>query len=250
MTGSHASGAGAEVRKKQLVLVVDSVVRDAAVTELLLQNFGYSVTAVRSAEEALELITIVVPALIVTDLVLPGMSGFDLLARIRQDPRLGKIPVLVQSAVPDTRIVDRCRGEGCTMYLRKPVRTEDLHRAVQSTLEVTPRQNLRVTTYLHVSIDEQKMGTELITVLSDGGLFVKTLHPRPVGTVHTVQFLVNKRVISVTAEVLYVYGFGEGPHKDPGMGMRFTRLDQSDREFLQRFILSQITPPIPPDTSV
>jgi len=59
---------------------------------------------------------------------------------------------------------------------------------------------------------------------------------------------VSKRVITVTARVLYVYGFGEGPHKEPGMGMKFLAIEPGDREFLRTFIQSQIVPPVPPSS--
>jgi len=241
-----AAGTDDGARRKQFVLVVDSDPRDASATGMLLQNFGYSVSTVASAEEALELITVAVPALVVMELTLPGMSGFDLLARVRQDARLTKVPVIVQTAVPDIRTDDRCREEGCTLYLRKPVPMEDLYRAVQSTLERTPRRNLRAATYLRASVDGQAMGPELITVISDSGMFIKTLKPRPVGTEHAVTFVVSKRVITVKAAVLYVYAFGEGPHKEPGMGMKFLSIDGQDKAFLRKFIESQISPPVPP----
>ena len=244
----HQTRSDEGTRTKQFVMVVEGNARDAAATGMLLQNFGYSVSMVRSAEEAIELITIAVPALVVMELALPGMSGFDLLARIRQDARLVKIPVIIQTSVADARSDSTCREDGCTVYLRKPVRTEDLYRAVQSTLERTPRQNLRVSTYLRASVGGQAMGPELITVISDNGMFVKTLQPRSVGTEHVVTFVVNKRVIEVKATVLYVYSFGEGPNKEPGMGMRFTSIDPRDREFLQNFIRAQITPPVVPAT--
>lgn len=248
MKEPKAEGADEQTRRKQFVLVVDSETQDAAATGMLLQNFGYSVTTVRSAEEALELIAVALPALVVTELSLPGMSGFDLLARIRQDEGLAKIPVIVQTAVQDARTDDRCETEGCTLYLRKPVRMEDLFRAVQSTVERTPRSNLRAGTYLRASVDGAGMGPELITVISDSGMFIKTLKPRPVGSEHSVSFVVSKRVIAVTARVLYVYGFGEGPHKEQGMGMKFLAIGTGDREFLRTFIQSQIVPPVPPSS--
>lgn len=249
MPEHHAAGADEGTRKKQFVLVVDGDARDAAATGLLLQNFGYSVTTVRSAEEALELIAIASPALVVMELSLPGMGGFDLLASIRQETHLAKIPVIVQTAVQDARTDDRCREDGCTLYLRKPVRMEDLYRAVQSTVERTPRRNLRVKTYLRASVDGQAMGSELITVISDSGMFIKTLQPRPTGTDHRVTFVVSKRAITVQAVVLYVYAFGEGPNKEPGMGMKFTSIAPQDQEFLRSFIQSQVNPPVPPSAA-
>jgi hypothetical protein len=59
---------------------------------------------------------------------------------------------------------------------------------------------------------------EFVNQLSERGLFVKTLHPRPLGSKHSVAFILKKKIVRVEAQVLYAYGFEEGPSKDPGMG--------------------------------
>jgi CheY-like chemotaxis protein len=209
---------------------------------MLLQNFGYTVTSVRSAEEALEFISIAVPALVIMDYILPGMNGRDLLDRIRREPRLALIPVIVQTNFPGIETKDHCEEEGCTLYLRKPVNPENLYRAVQSTIEPTPRRNIRISTYLRVSVDGAGQGADLITVISDSGLFIKTLHPRPAGEKHTVSFMIDRKIIKVEAEVLYTYAFGEGPNNDPGMGMKFTSLLPEDRETIRQFIRQHMKP--------
>jgi len=240
-----------QLRMKRFVLVVDGNPRDALATGMLLQNFGYTVTSVKSVDEALEFISIAVPSLIVTELLLPGRSGYELLTHIRREPNLADIPVIVQTGLPDIQTEELCRGAGCTIYLRKPVSPETLYRSVQSTIEPTPRQNLRVSTYLRASVDGSGQGVELITVLSDNGMFIKSLGPRPVGSTHTVSFMINRRIIKVGAVVLYTYAFGEGPYKDPGMGMKFTDVTPGDHELIRQFIRQQVTPPIdqPPSRS-
>lgn len=234
--------AGMGTRKNQFVMVVDGNSRDLLSTGMMLQNFGYTVTTVKSGEEAQDLISVAVPSLVVMELVLPGRDGYSLLGHIRNEANLTKLPVIVQTSLPDIKVETECREAGCTLYLRKPVRPEDLYRAIQSTLEPTPRASLRITTYLHVSVGDAQLGKELITALSDGGVFIKTLQPRAVGTRHAVSFMVSGRVVQVEAAVLYVYKFGEGPNKEPGMGMQFSRIDPADREFLREFIRAQVTP--------
>jgi CheY-like chemotaxis protein len=235
-----------EIRKKRFVLVVDGNARDSLTTGMLLQNFGYTVTSVKSADEALEFIAIAVPTLIVMELDLPGTNGCDLLVHLRQVQQLTSIPIIIQTTRSESEIDSRCRDAGCTHYLRKPVNAENLYRCVQATIEPTPRQNIRVATYLRASVDGAGQGAELITVLSDNGMFIKTLTPRPVYSSHTVSFMISRRIIKVEAEVLYTYEFGEGPHKDPGMGMKFTSLRPEDREFIRQFIREQVSPPIGP----
>lgn len=240
MTEREPAVSEKQSRKKRFVLVVDGSPRDLLETGMLLQNFGYTVTSVRSAEEALEFISIAVPALVIMEYILPGMNGKDLLDRIRQEPHLARIPVIVQTNFPGIEVKDHCDRLGCTLYLRKPVNAEHLYRAVQSTIEPTPRRNLRASSYLRASVDGAGQGSDLITVLSDDGLFIKTLNPRQVGERHTVSFVLNRKIVRTEAEVLYTYAFGEGPHNDPGMGMKFTSLRPEDREIIRQFIREQL----------
>ena len=235
-------GAEAAEKKKKFVLVVDSTTRDLFQTGAILQNFGYSVTTVKTAEEALEFISIAVPSLIVMELVHPGMHGQDLLTRIRKEPSLVKMPVVVQTSRPDIMVQDRCYDAGCTLYIKKPVDAARLYRAVQEAIEPTPRQNVRVATYLKASVDGGGIGAEFVTAVSIEGIFVKTLHPRPTGTDHTVSFILNKKIIKVEAKVLYSYGFGEGPSKDPGMGMKFVTISPEDLARIQAYIQENIDP--------
>ena len=235
------------MRKKQFVLVVDGSARDASYTSMLLQNFGYNTTVARSGEEALEFLAMAVPALVLSELVLPGMNGLDLFGRLKRHPTLPVVPpVIVQTKFADQESEDRCRRAGCAGCLNKPVQADDLYRAVQRAIEPTPRQNIRVRTHCSVSIDEVAAENEYVTVLSDGGLFVNTLEPRQVGSKHTLTFLLADRPIRVDAVVLYAYQFGEGPRKEPGMGMKFLNLSSIDRDVIQAYVRTIVDPPVLP----
>ena len=238
----QANGTEVATKKKKFVLVVDNNTRDSFKAGMVLQNFGYSVTTVKAAEEALEYISIAVPSLIIMELDLPGMSGYDLLTRIRKEPSLVKMPVIVQTSLPDIKAQDRCYEAGCILYLKKPVDAEGLYRAVQEAIEPTPRKNVRIPTFIKGSVDGGGTGAEFVTVISNKGMFVKTLHPRPKGTNHTVSFVLNKKIIKVEAQVLYSYGFGEDPSKDPGMGMKFVTISPEDLALIRAYIQENIEP--------
>jgi CheY-like chemotaxis protein len=233
-------------RKKRFVLVVDNNQRDATYLGILLQNLGYNSTVARSGEEALEVISIAAPALVITELVLPGMNGSDLFDRITRNPAIPSAPVIIATRISNMESEDRCRRVGCAGYLNKPVQPADLYRAVQQALEPTPRQNIRITTSLKASIDGQSTSSECVTVLSDAGLFVRTLEPRPNGSKHTVTFLLDKRIIRADAVVLYAYRFEENPGKEPGMGMKFLNLSPIDQDVIQSYIREHVSPGIAP----
>lgn len=86
-----------------------------------------------------------------------------------------------------------------------------------------------------------------VTTLSDNGLFVRTLDPHPKGSKHTVSFLLEDRIIRADAVALYAYGFEEGSHKEPGMGMKFLDLSPVDKDVIQDYIREKVSPGITPD---
>ena len=233
-------------RKKRFILVVDNSHRDASYTGMLLQNFGYNSAMVRSGEEALEFLAAAVPALVITELVLPGMNGIDLFERITRDPSKAAVPVIIQTRFTDLEVEDRCRRTGCAGCLNKPVQTFELFRAVQQALEPTPRQNIRIPVNLKASLEGLSSQALFVTMLSDNGLFARTLDPHPAGSKHTVSFLLEDRIIRFDAVVLYAYGFEEGPQKEPGMGMKFLNLSPIDKDVIQNFIQEKVHPGITP----
>lgn len=233
-------------RRKRFVLVVDSSQRDATYAGILLQNLGYNTTVARSGEEAMEVISIAAPALVITELVLPGMNGADLFDRITRNPSTPAVPVIITTRLTDLESEDRCRRVGCAGYLNKPVQPDELYRAVQQAVEPTPRQNIRIPTSLKASINGISTGAEYVTMLSDQGLFVRMPGPGPVGSKHTVTFLLGKRIIRADAVVLYAYRFDENPGKEPGMGMKFLNLSPIDKDVIQSYIREQVSPGISP----
>ncbi len=101
------------------ILVVDD---DAEVRELLadILRGKYNVLAVPDAREALELLKLRIPDLVVCDIIMPGMSGFELLNRLKQDELTAHIPVMLLSS--DTSVDSKIEGTniGADAYLSKP----------------------------------------------------------------------------------------------------------------------------------
>jgi CheY-like chemotaxis protein len=235
-------------RKKRFVVVVDNNQRDATYSSVLLQNLGYNTTVARSGEEALEIIAITAPALIMTELVLPGMNGMDLYERITANPSMPSAPVIIATRFTDLEIENQCRRIGCAGCLNKPLQPAELYRTVQQLVEPTPRQNIRVPVLLNASLDEVPSGKEFVTMLSDSGLFLRTYDPPPAGSKHLVTFVLSDRIIRADVVVLYAYRFEEHPSKEPGMGVRFLNLSPVDKDFIQTFIREQVSPGIAPDS--
>jgi two-component system phosphate regulon response regulator PhoB len=108
------------------ILVVDDEPDIVALVAFHLARAGYGVSTASSGPEALAKATAELPALIVLDLMLPGMSGFEVLERLRAEPATSRIAVLTLTARRDEP--DRVRGLtlGADDYLTKPFSPQDL----------------------------------------------------------------------------------------------------------------------------
>ncbi|KAJ7553452.1 hypothetical protein O6H91_06G098600 [Diphasiastrum complanatum] len=121
------------------VLAVDDSLLERKVIERLLKTSSYEVTTVDSASRALEILGVadgilpLVPNaikinLIITDYCMPGMSGYDLLKRVKQISSLKEIPVVIMSSENVPNRVKRCLAEGAKEFIIKPVRMADVKR--------------------------------------------------------------------------------------------------------------------------
>ncbi len=124
----QAGNAAPEPRHGGLALVVEDDDAAAELTRLQLEAEGLEVLRVGSAEAALELQASLHPQVIVLDVMLPGMDGWDFLARIKQrGSPWADVPVVICSIVPDAR---KGFSLGAAQVLQKPVGREDLTEAL------------------------------------------------------------------------------------------------------------------------
>lgn len=112
--------------KSPRVLIVEDERDIAALVAYHLTKEGYRVWTASAGAEALEEVTRERPDLVVLDLMLPGVSGFDVLAELRKREETSEIPVIVLTARRDE--VDRIRGLelGADDYLGKPFSPQEL----------------------------------------------------------------------------------------------------------------------------
>lgn len=113
-------------RTDERVLVVDDETDIVALVAYHLAKSGYKVSTAASGREALERARVDRPSLIVLDLMLPDMSGFEVLEQIRSDETVGATPVLMLTARREEP--DRIRGFtlGADDYLTKPFSPQEL----------------------------------------------------------------------------------------------------------------------------
>lgn len=101
------------------VLVVDDNRVNRMKLSISLQQEGYHVSLAEDGQQALDLLKTQPQDAILLDIVMPGMDGFEVLERIKADPHLRDIPVIVISAVDELDSVVRCIENGAEDYLPK-----------------------------------------------------------------------------------------------------------------------------------
>ncbi len=85
-----------------------------------LRRSGYLVVEAQDGLEALDRLKENKPDLLLLDLMMPGLSGFEVLEQIHTDTELPKVPVIVLSALADPDVINRCMGLGARDYITKP----------------------------------------------------------------------------------------------------------------------------------
>ena len=133
------SNLGAEIPPGARVLVVDDNETSRRILEGMLRGWGLKVKSVESGEAALAELSgeerdDAGYALVVTDRNMPGMDGFALIAKIREQPRLAATKILLLSSAGQRRDGERCKELGAAGYLVKPVRRFDLREALAGIL--------------------------------------------------------------------------------------------------------------------
>lgn len=100
-----------------------------------LETIGYLAIAAENGQDALNLVEEYQPHLVITDITMPQMDGYELVNRIRQRPTLRLLPVVFLTARNETQ--ERIRGyqAGCDIYLSKPFELQELGAVVRNLLE-------------------------------------------------------------------------------------------------------------------
>ena len=86
---------------------------------------GFELFHAKNGEEALEILKTVLPDVIAVDLILPGMSGFDILQKVNMDERLKKIPKMVLSNLSKPSDIEKAHALGATKFLVKAATSLD-----------------------------------------------------------------------------------------------------------------------------
>jgi CheY-like chemotaxis protein len=146
------------------VLVVDDIQTNRDLLASRLSREGHRVELAENGLQALEMIRCDPPDVVLLDMMMPGLNGFQVLQQMKQDPELRDIPVIMLSALDEMENVVRCIEAGAEDYLPKPFNTVLLRARLNACLE---KKRLRDREVLHVRQieEERRRADELLHVI-------------------------------------------------------------------------------------
>ncbi len=120
--------------KELHILVVDDSTTNVVLLEAILDEKGYKIHTALNAKEAYVLIEKQIPDLILLDLLMPKISGFDFMSEIKKDERTKDTPVIIVSALTEEDNIEKIMRLGAVDFVKKPIDLQYLVEKVESVL--------------------------------------------------------------------------------------------------------------------
>lgn len=122
------------VESQPRVLVVDDSPDGIQIIQTMLESHGYRISSTESGEHALVMAAEAAPDLIILDVVMPGMSGVEVLEKLRASPRTSRIPVILLTGKSQDEDVITGYQTGADYYITKPFTSKQLLYGIQLVL--------------------------------------------------------------------------------------------------------------------
>jgi CheY-like chemotaxis protein len=121
---------------KKRALLVDDNQDSIDLLTLELEVLGYDVSIARNGQEAVDMATSDPPDVVIMDMLMPKMDGFEAAARIRAHPQTHNTPILAATALARDKDRDRCFASGCNDHLVKPFTHTQLDARIRKLLRI------------------------------------------------------------------------------------------------------------------
>lgn len=119
---------------KITILAVDDVALNLLLVKKILQRYNFRIRTADSGVKALEEVAAEKPDLILLDILMPGIDGFEVLSRLKADRNTKDIPVIILSALNSNKDIVRAYEMGAKDYITKPIIMEKLINSVARNL--------------------------------------------------------------------------------------------------------------------
>jgi two-component system alkaline phosphatase synthesis response regulator PhoP len=125
-----------EQERTPVVLVVDDNLQNLELLQAYLEDMDCETVPARDGLEALEIVGRGAPDLVLLDVMMPKMSGFEVCKRIKNDPKLSDIPIIMVTALNEFGDIERGIDSGTDDFISKPVNKLELVTRVKTMLKL------------------------------------------------------------------------------------------------------------------
>ena len=126
-------------QQQRRVLIVDDNADQGRPLALILRHSGYEAQFVTSGQDALNKVREEPVGLMIVDMMMPGMSGLEVLRHVRNNPQTHDIPVVIYSACSEEREMARARREGANDYwVKVSMRLDEICRRIDGYFVASP----------------------------------------------------------------------------------------------------------------
>ncbi|MBD1898024.1 GGDEF domain-containing response regulator [Coleofasciculus sp. FACHB-129] len=148
---------------KEDILIVDDTPENLRFLSGLLMKQGYTIRKALSGQMALTAIQTVIPDLILLDIMMPGMDGYEVCEKLKSDPKTAAIPVIFLSALSEAFDKVKAFSVGGADYVAKPFQFEEVLARVQNQLELRAAkiQNQQLNAQLEERVKERTFQLEV-----------------------------------------------------------------------------------------
>ena len=119
---------------KYTVLAVDDVPLNLILVEKILQRYNFKVKKANGGQEALDMIAAEKPSLVLLDLMMPNVDGFDVLAALSKSEETSNIPSVILSALNSESDIEKALSNGAKDFVTKPILMDKLLNCILRTL--------------------------------------------------------------------------------------------------------------------
>ncbi len=212
------------------ILVVDDDLGTRLSISDYLELSGYLVVSAENGQNALEMVNQYQPHLIVTDITMPQIDGYELVRQVRRQPALRLLPVIFLTERTNTQ--ERIRGYqlGCDVYLPKPFDLDELGAVIRNLLE---RSQLIQT--------EWRLRLHSNELIDDSEPYAA--NPKPLASAIMLDLTVRERqVLNLLSDGLSNGQIGESLHLSPRTVEKYVssllrKTDTNNRAELVRFVM-------------
>ncbi|MFW2365259.1 MAG: sigma 54-interacting transcriptional regulator [Desulforhopalus sp.] len=153
-----------ELAKKNNILIVDDTPENLSVLRQLLTEEGYLVRPALSGEVALKAVKAQIPDLILLDIMMPEMDGYEVCRILRSDEHTARIPIIFISALTETSGILKAFQTGGVDYITKPFRTEEVMARVQTHLHLQDAVREKEAAHLMLKTILDSIDNAIVTV--------------------------------------------------------------------------------------